>query len=99
MVYYSKLKIVFLCINVNEQQQQKECNMLKKKKKHTKLPPCYVTAEASFKTAIEKFDSDFFIAQGFHLTGVEQCSFHKAKASPSPEKSLRTTSFKKVNKS
>lgn len=37
MVYYSKLKIVFLCINVNEQQQQeeqKECNMLKK---HTKL--------------------------------------------------------------
>lgn len=30
MVYYSKLKIVFLCINVNEQQQQqKECNMLK----------------------------------------------------------------------
>lgn len=30
MVYYSKLKVVFLCINVNEQQQQKECNMLKK---------------------------------------------------------------------
>lgn len=31
MVYYSKLKIVFLCINVNEQQPQKECNMFKKK--------------------------------------------------------------------
>lgn len=46
MVYYSKLKIVFPCINVNEQ-QQKECNMLKK---HTKFPPYYVTAEVSFKT-------------------------------------------------
>lgn len=50
------------------------------------FPPLCHCRSVLLNRAIKKFCSDFFIAQGFCLTGVERYSFPNAKAPPSPGK-------------
>lgn len=89
---------MFLCINVIEQQQQqKKCNMLGK---NTLLnfPPIMSLQKCPFEQSHKEIWFQFlYRTQGFCLTGVEQYYFPNAKAPPSPgkKKSLWTTGLKR----
>lgn len=88
---------MFLCINVIEQQKQ---SAICSKNTQLNVSPVISLQKCPFRQSHKEIFFKFLYCTGFfqfYLTGIEQCSFHNAKAFPSPEKSPWTTGLKKLS--
>lgn len=88
---------MFLCINVIEQQKQ---SAICSKNTQLNVSPVISLQKCPFQQSHKEIFFKFLYCTGFfqfYLTGIEQCSFHNAKAFPSPEKSPWTTGLKKLS--